>query len=84
MGLSLCTSHLSTLHAVRRVLVFYQEMLVDWLAERRPSTARLKLISTQKQGLASGYINIDAWSKLIIVRIIIRTLGGSMLGNLVL
>lgn len=84
MGLTFSTSHLGTLHTVRRVLVFYQEMLVDWLAERRPSTARLKFIGTQKQRLASGYINIDAWSKLIIVRIIIRPLGGGMLGNLVL
>lgn len=84
MGLTLSTSHLSTLHTVRQILLFIQEMWVNWLAERRPSTARLKLIGTQKQRFASGYINIDAWSKLIIICIIIRTLGGGMLGNLVL
>ena len=84
MGLTRSTSHLGTLHTVRRVLVFYQEMWVNWLAERRPSTARLKLIGTQKQRFASGYINIDAWSKFIIVFIILRTLGGSLLSNLVL
>ena len=77
-------AHLNSRHAMRAIFAVVQQSVVDGFRKSGPSTTRVELVGRKEKRFTRGDIHIYSLTKLVVVFVFERSLGGCILRHLVL